>query len=54
MYRSHKGVYELIGVLTDQNACEDDSTNTALYTRVNDHLAWIVQNTRDACYCIKT
>ncbi|RZC33799.1 trypsin-1 [Asbolus verrucosus] len=54
MYRSHAGVYELIGILTDQNQCEEDSKSTALYTKINDHLWWITKNTRDACYCFKT
>ncbi|XP_049820148.1 serine protease 7-like [Aethina tumida] len=53
MYRSHAGVYELIGVLSDQNDCSP-RPSTALYTNINQHLQWITENTKDACYCYKT
>ncbi|KAJ8984900.1 hypothetical protein NQ317_002740 [Molorchus minor] len=54
MFRSHQGVYELIGVLTDINLCNINEPSVALYTSINNHLFWITQNTRDACYCFKT
>nr|CAH7752889.1 unnamed protein product [Callosobruchus chinensis] len=53
MFRSYHGVYELIGVLIDKNEC-GPKPSVALYTTINDHIYWITQNTRDACYCYKT
>ncbi|KAG5896146.1 hypothetical protein JTB14_015849 [Gonioctena quinquepunctata] len=54
-YRSYQGVYELIGILGDHNNCETGVTpSVSLYTTIKDHLSWITQNTRDACYCVKT
>ncbi|KAK5650382.1 hypothetical protein RI129_001411 [Pyrocoelia pectoralis] len=53
MYRSYAGVYELIGIVSEQNECSDKS-GTALYTTINEHLSWITENTKDACYCLKT
>ncbi|KAF7284300.1 hypothetical protein GWI33_022286 [Rhynchophorus ferrugineus] len=52
MFRSQGGTYELIGILSFYNNCH---TNESLvyYTALNDHLSWITQNTRDACYCYK-
>ncbi|XP_017770581.1 PREDICTED: serine protease 27-like [Nicrophorus vespilloides] len=53
MYRSYNRVYELIGILSDKNGCAD-LPSTALYTRIGDHLRWIKEATKDACYCIKS
>lgn len=53
MYRSYKGVYELIGVLTDKNECSQ-RPSTALYTNINDNLSWISDSTKDGCFCVKT
>ncbi|XP_023310641.1 vitamin K-dependent protein C-like [Anoplophora glabripennis] len=53
MFRTRQGVYELVGVLTDRNEC-NLKPGVALYTYINDHLPWITQNTKDACYCFKT
>lgn len=53
MFRSYRGVYELIGIWTDYNDCRLES-NMAYYSKINDHLAWITENTRDSCYCFKT
>ncbi|XP_014295835.1 phenoloxidase-activating factor 1-like [Microplitis demolitor] len=51
-YRSYTGVYDLIGLLSNGNDCEA-STKTAVFTRLGPHLHWILQNTKDACYCAK-
>lgn len=69
MYRSYKGVYELIGryvssedqweevmvlgLFTDQNECNGER-GVSYYTMLGKHLSWIVQNTKDACYCYKS
>ncbi|CAH2012041.1 unnamed protein product [Acanthoscelides obtectus] len=53
MFRSYHGVYELIGVLVDKNEC-GPKPGVALFTTINDHIYWITQNTRDACYCYKS
>nr|XP_023018862.1 vitamin K-dependent protein C-like [Leptinotarsa decemlineata] len=54
-FRSRQGVYELIGILSDKNVCDSAARpSVALYTTINDHISWITQNTRDACYCVKT
>jgi hypothetical protein len=44
----------LLGIMTDQGMCDMMTVGVGLYTKVNDHISWIVHNTRDACYCIKT
>lgn len=41
-----------LGILADQNECKSLPT-TALYTKIDDHLHWIVETTQDACYCLK-
>lgn len=40
-----------LGIFSDLNEC--DKTKAALFTRVGPHLDWILQNTREACYCAK-
>lgn len=52
MYRSYKGVYELVGVFSDENDCGGEP-GVSYYARVGRDLAWIVQSTKDACYCSK-
>ncbi|XP_015606006.1 phenoloxidase-activating factor 3 [Cephus cinctus] len=52
LYRSYSGVYDLIGILSDVNKC-DDTPRTAIFTRVGPHLDWILQQTKEACYCTK-
>ncbi|XP_011302141.1 uncharacterized protein [Fopius arisanus] len=53
MYRSYAGIYDLIGILSDKNVCDDESTHAGIYTRIGPHLDWILQMTKDACYCTK-
>ncbi|XP_028981953.1 serine protease 7-like [Diachasma alloeum] len=53
MYRSYAGIYDLIGILSDNNVCDDESKLAGTYTRVGPHLDWILQITKDACYCTK-
>ncbi|CAG9822560.1 unnamed protein product [Phaedon cochleariae] len=53
MYRNYKGVYDIIGVLGDRNVC-DSNPSLALYTTISDHLPWITQSTKDACYCYRS
>ncbi|CAD6233796.1 GSCOCT00014108001.2-RA-CDS [Cotesia congregata] len=52
-YRSYAGVYDLIGLLSNDNNCEGDSKKIAVFTKLGPHLHWILQNTKDACYCSK-
>ncbi|XP_050509582.1 clotting factor G beta subunit-like [Diabrotica virgifera virgifera] len=49
MYRSKHGSYDVVGVLGDKNECEE--INLATYASVVDHLPWILQNTKDSCFC---
>ncbi|XP_026674944.1 serine proteinase stubble-like [Ceratina calcarata] len=51
-YRSYVGVYDLIGIISDVNKC-DRSPAVSVFTRVGPHLNWILQQTKDACYCPK-
>ncbi|XP_012288814.2 vitamin K-dependent protein C-like [Orussus abietinus] len=51
-YRSYGGIYDLLGILSDVNECKSDP-KTAVYTRIGPHINWILQQTRDACYCTK-
>ncbi|XP_043280113.1 phenoloxidase-activating factor 3-like [Venturia canescens] len=52
LYRSYTGIYDLVGILSDVNEC-DDKPRTAVFTKIGPHLDWILQNTKDACYCTK-
>ncbi|XP_044727946.1 serine protease 55-like [Chrysoperla carnea] len=51
-FRTLGGVYEIIGILTDINECSEEPS-TALYSKVNYYLPWIIKHTGDACYCQK-
>ncbi|CAL7940151.1 unnamed protein product [Xylocopa violacea] len=51
-YRSYAGVYDLIGITSDINEC-GSSPAVSIFTRVGPHLNWILQQTKDACYCSK-
>ncbi|KAF5273095.1 hypothetical protein FQR65_LT04837 [Abscondita terminalis] len=53
MYRSYGGVYEIIGIVNALNDC-GDTPAVAMYTTINEHLQWITENTKDACYCFKS
>ncbi|XP_018306523.1 ovochymase-2 [Mycetomoellerius zeteki] len=49
-YRSYSGIYDLIGIIPSVNKC-DDSPKPTVFTRVGSSLDWILQHTKDACYC---
>ncbi|XP_078036657.1 chymotrypsinogen A [Augochlora pura] len=51
-YRSYTGIYDLVGIISDVNKC-GDTPAVSIYTRVGPHLNWILQQTKDACYCPK-
>ncbi|KAG7211726.1 hypothetical protein KM043_010972 [Ampulex compressa] len=51
-YRSYAGVYDLVGIISDVNKC-DNVPRTAIFTKVGPHLDWLLQQTKDACYCSK-
>ncbi|XP_018347579.1 PREDICTED: vitamin K-dependent protein C-like [Trachymyrmex septentrionalis] len=51
-YRSYAGIYDLIGIIPSVNKC-DDSPKPTVFTRVGPSLDWILQHTKDACYCTK-
>ncbi|KAL6262147.1 hypothetical protein P5V15_007244 [Pogonomyrmex californicus] len=51
-YRSYSGIYDLIGIIPSINKC-DDTPRPTVFTRVGPHLDWILQHTKDACYCTK-
>ncbi|XP_046418782.1 vitamin K-dependent protein C-like [Neodiprion fabricii] len=52
LYRSYADVYDLVGIMSDVNKC-DDKPAGAVFTRIGPHLDWILQQTKDACYCTK-
>jgi len=45
-------VYCIIGIIPSVNKC-DDSPKPTVFTRVGPSLDWILQHTKDACYCTK-
>lgn len=51
-YRSYAGIYDLIGIIPSVNEC-DDTPRATVFTRIGPHLDWILQHTKDACYCTK-
>ncbi|XP_033201533.2 transmembrane protease serine 9 [Bombus vancouverensis nearcticus] len=51
-YRSYAGVYDLVGIISDVNKC-GSAPAISIFTRVGPHLNWILQQTKDACYCPK-
>ncbi|XP_011878408.1 PREDICTED: vitamin K-dependent protein C-like [Vollenhovia emeryi] len=51
-YRSYGGIYDLIGIIPSVNECNDTPRPT-VFTRVGPRLDWILQHTKDACYCTK-
>lgn len=69
LYRSQNGYYELVGVLGDKQSCQssiasretnnNNSNNSnydyylPMFTRINSYINWILENTRDGCYCNK-
>ncbi|KAL7289315.1 hypothetical protein TKK_0017246 [Trichogramma kaykai] len=52
LHRSYNGYYDLVGMLSDINNC-NDTVGTAVFTRIGPHMNWIYHKTRDACYCLK-
>ncbi|XP_014213711.1 vitamin K-dependent protein C-like [Copidosoma floridanum] len=52
MHRSYHGFYDLVGILSDINNC-NDTIGTAVYTKIAPHLDWIYEKTKDACYCLR-
>ncbi|EFN86140.1 Vitamin K-dependent protein C [Harpegnathos saltator] len=51
-YRSYAGIYDLIGIIPSINKC-DNTPRPTLFTRIGPQLDWILQQTKDACYCTK-
>ncbi|XP_028046585.2 vitamin K-dependent protein C [Monomorium pharaonis] len=51
-YRSYLGIYDLIGIIPSVNEC-DNTPRATVFTRVGPRLDWILQHTKDACYCTK-
>ncbi|XP_017759442.1 PREDICTED: vitamin K-dependent protein C-like [Eufriesea mexicana] len=51
-YRSYAGIYDLIGIISDVNQC-DSIPAVSIFTRIGPHLNWVLQQTKDACYCSK-
>ncbi|XP_014467234.1 PREDICTED: vitamin K-dependent protein C-like [Dinoponera quadriceps] len=51
-YRSYAGIYDLIGIIPNVNKC-DNTPGPTVFTRVGSRLDWILQHTKDACYCTK-
>ncbi|XP_076621859.1 vitamin K-dependent protein C [Colletes latitarsis] len=51
-YRSYAGVYDLVGIISDINECGTVPA-VSIFTRVGPHLNWLLQQTKDACYCTK-
>ncbi|KAH0945323.1 hypothetical protein HN011_012520 [Eciton burchellii] len=51
-YRSYTGVYDLVGIIPSANKC-DNVPRLSIFTKVGPHLDWILQHTKDACYCTK-
>ncbi|XP_070517918.1 phenoloxidase-activating factor 1 [Cardiocondyla obscurior] len=51
-YRSYAGIYDLIGIIPSVNEC-DNNLRPTVFTRVGPRLDWILQHTKDACYCTK-
>ncbi|KAL6422457.1 hypothetical protein ACFW04_010629 [Cataglyphis niger] len=51
-YRSYAGVYDLIGIIPSINKC-DNVIRPTIFTRIGPRLDWILQHTKDACYCTK-
>ncbi|XP_020707654.1 vitamin K-dependent protein C [Athalia rosae] len=52
LYRSYTGIYDLVGIMSDVNKCGDKPAG-AVFTKVGSHLNWILQHTKEACYCTK-
>lgn len=58
MFNRDPGYYELIGILSDQQSCNANSKNPsvrdpAIYTKISSLQEWILDNTKDSCYCRK-
>ncbi|XP_017791623.1 PREDICTED: vitamin K-dependent protein C-like [Habropoda laboriosa] len=51
-YRSYAGVYDIIGIISDINKC-GSTPAVSIFTRIGPHLSWLLQQTKDACYCPK-
>jgi len=41
-----------VGIIPSVNKC-DNTPRPTYFTRVGPHLDWILQHTKDACYCTK-
>ncbi|XP_076172351.1 vitamin K-dependent protein C [Ptiloglossa arizonensis] len=51
-YRSYAEVYDLVGIISDINKCNGVPA-VSIFTRMGSHLNWLLQQTKDACYCPK-
>lgn len=50
----------MIGILSDRQTCRKSETSFTtsdyelpMYTKVDSFINWILENTKDACYCNK-
>lgn len=48
----YKHIVCIIGIIPSVNECNDTPKST-VFTRVGPRLDWILQHTKDACYCTK-
>lgn len=51
--RSKNNSRILIGIISDANKCGGDAPGVSIFTRIGPHLNWLLQQTKDACYCPK-
>ncbi|XP_043470214.1 vitamin K-dependent protein C-like [Leptopilina heterotoma] len=52
LYKSYFQTYDIIGIFSDVNEC-NGAPRAGVYTRIGPHLDWILQQTKDACYCLR-
>lgn len=48
----YKYIVYIIGIIPSVNEC-DNTPKPTVFTRIGPHLDWILQQTKDACYCTK-
>ncbi|CAD7083713.1 unnamed protein product [Hermetia illucens] len=59
IHKSETGSHEIAGVISDKQSCPPNENvyysvkDLAVMTSLEPHLNWILDNTKDACYCTK-